>query len=470
MQVICLSGRGYTVLSERVSIHGQWSSRLMFTLAATGSAVGLGNIWKFPYIVGEHGGGAFVLVYLAFIALITVPIMMAEILIGRRGRQSPVNSLQILGREENAGSHWGMVGFIGIAAGVIIISFYSVIGGWALAYVVRMASGVFSGVTADGSKSIFQDLISDPERLLAWHTIFMVMTTLVVARGVRSGLEQAVKVMMPALFFLLLLLTAYVLTIGGYEKSFRFLFHLDFSALNRGGILAAMGHAFFTLSLGVGAIMMYGSYLPSGISIAKAALVVALMDTLVALLAGLAIFSIVFANGLQVGAGPGLIFQTLPIAFGQMPGGLFFGTLFFVLLVLAAWTSAISLVEPAVAWLVENHSLLRVRAAVVVGGVAWLLGIATIMSFSDWAFRFRFAGEYRNNGVFDLLDILTSGILLPLGGFAIALFAGWAMSRKSVQEELGGRGGVPFWLWYLAIRYLVPLALSLVFLQAVGII
>jgi NSS family neurotransmitter:Na+ symporter len=441
----------------------------MFTLAATGSAVGLGNIWKFPYIAGEHGGGAFVLVYLACLALIGVPIMMAEILIGRRGRQSPINTLQMLGREEDAGSHWGMVGFIGVAAGVIIISFYSVIAGWALAYVARMASGMFSGVTAAGSQSIFSALISDPERLLAWHTIFMVMTTLVVARGVRSGLEQAVKVMMPVLFFLLLLLTAYALNIGEFERSFRFLFQPDFSALSRGGVLIAMGHAFFTLSLGVGAIMVYGSYLPSRVSIAKAALVVALMDTLVALLAGVTIFAIVFANGLPVAAGPGLIFQTLPIAFGQMPGGLFFGTLFFVLLVLAAWTSAISLVEPAVAWLVENRALLRVRAAVVVGVIAWLLGIATVMSFSDWSFRFRFAGEYRNTGVFDLLDILTSGIMLPLGGFSIALFAGWAMSRRSVRDELGGRDGLAFRLWYLAIRYVAPLAVSLVFLHTVGI-
>ena len=457
-------------MSEHVTIHGQWSSRLAFTLAATGSAVGLGNIWKFPYMAGEHGGGAFVLVYLACILLVGVPIMVAEILIGRQARMSPVDALRELGREAKAGGHWGVVGFVGIAAGVIILSFYSVIAGWALAYVVRMAVGVFAGVTAAGARSIFAALVSDPERLLAWHTLFMLMTTLVVARGVRAGLERAVKVMMPALLFLLLLLAAYAANSGELERSLRFLFQPDFSALGRSGVLTALGHAFFTLSLGVGAIMAYGSYLPRRVSIIRASLVVALLDTLVALLAGVAVFAIVFANDLPVAAGPGLLFETLPIAFGQMPGGLFFGTLFFALLVLAAWTSAISLAEPAVAWLQERRGLQRIRAAFLVGGIAWLLGIVTILSFSDWAFRFRFAGEYRNNGLFDLLDILTSTIMLPFGGVAIALFAGWVLRRDRVWEQLSDSGRLLFGIWRFSIRYLAPLALVLIFLRALGML
>jgi NSS family neurotransmitter:Na+ symporter len=442
----------------------------MFILAATGSAVGLGNIWKFPYITGEHGGGAFVLIYLVCIAIIGIPIMMAEVLIGRRGRQSPVNTLRALAKEENACEFWWFLGFIGVIAGLLIISFYSVIAGWALAYVVRTASGVFEGVTGEGAASIFGTLVSDPERLLAWHTIFMVVTTVVVARGVRSGLEQAVRVLMPLLFLLLLILLGYAAASGEFARGFEFLFKPDFGAITAGGVLIAMGHAFFTLSLGMGAIMMYGSYLPAGVSIAKTSVVIALMDTLVALVAGLVIFPIVFANGLQAGAGPGLIFQTLPIAFGQMPWGSYFGTLFFVLLSFAAWTSAISLIEPAVAWLVENLELQRARAATAIGLLSWLLGIVTVMSFSHWAFEFDFGGEVKQNGFFDVLDILTSSIMLPLGGLAIALFAGRVMSRQSVVAELGGKQGIAFRAWYFTIRYLTPVAVLMVFLHSVGMI
>ena len=429
----------------------------MFILAATGSAVGLGNIWKFPYITGEHGGGAFVLIYLVCIAIIGIPIMMAEVLIGRRGRQSPVNTLRALAKEENACEFWWFLGFIGVIAGLLIISFYSVIAGWALAYVVRTASGVFEGVTGEGAASIFGTLVSDPERLLAWHTIFMVVTTVVVARGVRSGLEQAVRVLMPLLFLLLLILLGYAAASGEFARGFEFLFKPDFGAITAGGVLIAMGHAFFTLSLGMGAIMM-------------TSVAIALMDTLVALVAGLVIFPIVFANGLQAGAGPGLIFQTLPIAFGQMPWGSYFGTLFFVLLSFAAWTSAISLIEPAVAWLVENLELQRARAATAIGLLSWLLGIVTVLSFSHWAFEFDFGGEVKQNGFFDVLDILTSSIMLPLGGLAIALFAGRVMSRQSVVAELGGKQGIAFRAWYFTIRYLTPVAVLMVFLHSVGMI
>lgn len=457
-------------MSERTSIHGQWSSRLMFILAATGSAVGLGNIWKFPYIAGENGGGAFVLIYLLCIALIGIPIMMSEVLIGRRGRQSPINTLCTLARESGKSSSWRVVGALGILAAFIIVSYYGVVAGWALAYVVRTASGIFTGVTAEGAASIFRDLVADPERLLAWHTIFMVMTTVVVARGVRSGLEQAIKVLMPALFVLLLILLVFAGTTGKFGEGMRFLFNPDFSAITAGGVLIAMGHAFFTLSLGVGAIMMYGSYLPDGISIAKVSIAIALVDTVVALLSGLAIFPIVFATGMTVGVGPGLIFQTLPIAFGQMPGGDFFGTLFFFLLVFAAWTSSISLVEPLVAWLVENRGFERSRAATWVGVCAWLLGIVTVMSFSSWSFQFSFGGEIKSNGLFDVMDIMTSAILLPLGGLAMALFAGRVMSRASVVDELGGKDGFSFKLWYFIIRYITPAAFVAIFINAIGVV
>ena len=462
--------KGAFSMAERTSIHGMWSSRLAFILAATGSAVGLGNVWKFPYITGENGGGAFVLVYLLCVLMIGIPIMMAEVLIGRRGRQSPINTMRTLAHEESRHGFWQIVGWGGVIAGFLIISYYSVIAGWAIAYVFRAASGLFSGLTGEAAKELFGALVDDPERLLAWHTIFMVMTTVVVSRGVRSGLEQAVRFLMPTLFVLLLVLVGYATTTGKFMEGLEFLFVADFSALTQGAVLTAMGHAFFTLSLGMGAIMVYGSYLPAKTSIAKASIMVAGMDTLVALLAGMIIFPIVFANALEPGAGPGLIFKTLPLAFGNMQYGTLFGTLFFVLIVVAAWTSSISLIEPAVAWLVENHGMTRVRAAVWSGLATWLVGIATVLSFSHWAFDFNFLGTVKHNGVFDILDILTANIMLPLGGLLIAIFAAWKMSRESTVDELGMGDRFFYPLWRFLVRYITPIAVIIVFLKAVSVI
>ena len=458
--------------SERESIHGQWSSRLAFILAATGSAVGLGNIWKFPYIAGENGGGAFVLVYLLCIAVIGIPIMMAEVLIGRRGRQSPINTMRSLAREENASRAWVFLGGAGVLAGFLILSYYSVIAGWALSYVFRTGSGLFTGLTADGVQSIFTSFVSDPERLLAWHTIFMVMTIMVVARGVRGGIEKAVKFLMPALFVLLFVLVGYAWNSGAFDQGVNFLFQPDFSKISANGILIAMGHAFFTLSLGMGAIMVYGSYLPSGTSIARTVIAVSLMDTLVALLAGLAIFPIVFANGLEPGTGPGLIFQTLPIAFGHMQYGEFFGMLFFVLLVFAAWSSSISLIEPAVAWLVENKGMTRVFASIVAGLVTWLFGLLTVLSFNLWSdvkLLSKFE-VFKDSTVFDLLDYLTANIMLPLGGLLIAIFAAWKMSRESTVDELGMGDRFFYPLWRFLVRYITPIAVIIVFLKAISVI
>lgn len=464
---------------KRESLHGQWSGRWAFVLAATGSAVGLGNIWKFPYITGENGGGAFVLVYLLCIAVIGIPIMIAEVMLGRRGRRSPINTMRHLAWDEMRSPHWQYLGWAGMIAGFLILSYYSVIAGWALAYFFRTAAGTFTGVTADGANSIFSGLVSDPERLLAWHTIFMVMTIVVVARGVRSGLEQAVRYLMPALFVLLVVLVGYAMNTDSFAAGLSFLFTPDFHALlykadaagvehlSWNSVLIALGHAFFTLSLGMGAIMIYGSYLPERTSIAKTSIMIAGMDTLVALLAGMAIFPIVFANGLEAGAGPGLIFQTLPIAFGHMPGGAFFGSLFFLLLTFAAWTSAISLIEPAVTWMVENHGVNRIYASVWSGIATWLLGVGTVLSFNVLS-----GEEYQLFGktFFDLLDYLTANLMLPLGGLFIALFAGWQMRRRSNLDELGMGDGPGFRLWFFLIRYITPLAVVVVFLNAIGVI
>lgn len=447
----------------RKSIHGHWSSRWAFILAAAGSAVGLGNIWKFPYITGQNGGGTFVLVYLMTISVIAIPIMMAEVMLGRRGRQSPINTMRELAREAGTSRAWVAMGAAGIVAGFLILSYYSVIAGWALAYVFKTALGSFTGQDSAAVGRMFSDHIGNPWVLFFWHTMMMVMTMMVVARGVRSGLEQAVRWMMPALFVLLLILVGYAMSSGGFARGLEFLFKP--SAITPAGVLVAMGHAFFTLSLGMGAIMMYGSYLREDTSIAKTIVAVAGLDTLVALLAGIAIFPLVFAYDLPPGAGPGLIFATLPIAFGAMPGGAFFGVLFFVLLVFAAWTSTISLIEPAVAWLVENHGYTRKRAALVSGVATWLLGAVTVLSFNRWE-SYKFLGKT----AFEALDFLTANVMLPLGGLAIAVFTAWFMSRQVVRNEMAMEDRRLHALWYFLLKYVSPVGILIVFLNLLGVL
>jgi len=442
----------------------------MFILAATGSAVGLGNIWKFPYITGVNGGGAFVLVYILCVAAIGIPVMMSEILLGRRGRQSPINTMRDLAKEEGRHPAWQLLGWSGVFAGFLILSFYSVIAGWALAYVFEAGVGAFNDQTADAIGALFKGMVDDPWEMLFWHSIFMFATMIVVARGVQKGLEKAVRYLMPALFVLLILMVGYAMNTGEFAKGLAFLFKPDFSALSWGSVLVAMGHAFFTLSLGMGAIMIYGSYMPHNASIARTSILVAFADTAVALLAGLAIFPIVFANGLEPGQGPGLIFVTLPIAFGHMAGGWLFGTLFFVLVVFAAWTSSISLIEPAVAYLVENKGLSRVKSSVFAGLVTWLLGIVTVLSFNKWAFTFHFAGLEKDSGMFDVIDLLTSTIMLPLGGLFIAVFAAWIMTKQSVVDELGIGEGPGFQTWRFLVRYITPVGVLIVFLKAIGVL
>ncbi len=459
--------------AKRASIHGQWSSRWAFILAATGSAVGLGNIWRFPYLAGENGGGAFVLLYLLCVALVGVPIMMAEILLGRRGRQSPINTMRTLAAEEGLSKYWHFLGWMGVVAGFIILSYYSVIAGWTLAYIFRTGAGIFVDADAAFSKQMFTELVSDPEKLLAWHTVFIIMSVVVVSRGVKSGLEKAVKFLMPTLLILLLVMVGYAMSTEKFMEGINYLFVPDFERLAAKNffadiLLPALGQAFFSLSIGMGAIMIYGSYLSQKSSITFNCFAIAIADTSVAILAGVAIFPIVFTYGLEPAGGPGLIFVTLPIAFGQMPFGTFFGTLFFVLLMFAAWTSSISLLEPAVTWLVENRNMTRVKATTFAGIIAWLLGLVTVLSFNHWAFSFNFAGGVKENGFFDIFDILTSNILLPIGGLLVAIFAAWLMSRSSTVEELGMGDGVGYKAWRFAVRYIAPFGVIIIFLNAIG--
>jgi NSS family neurotransmitter:Na+ symporter len=446
--------------------HPLWSSRMAFILAASGSAVGLGNIWKFPYITGENGGGAFVLVYLLCIALIGIPIMIAEVMIGRRGGSSPINSMRQLAQRDGLSKRWIWIGGIGMLASFLILSFYSVIGGWALSYVGNSAGGLFVGSDTETIGAMFGNLLADPYTLLLWHSVFMVLVIMIVARGLSSGMEKAINILMPVLFALLLVMVGYAMSTDNFAEGFKFLFQPDFSKLTTEGVLTALGHAFFTLSLGMGVMMAYGSYLPKNVSIVKTAVTVSVVDTVVALLAGLAIFPLVFANGLEAGAGPGLIFQTLPLAFGQMSGGVLFGTLFFILLVVAAVTSAISLLEPVVEWFEEQKGISRLTGTLIAGISVWALGILTVLSLNVWSdvHPLGMFERFEGKTFFDLFDYFTANLIMPLGGLLIALFVGWFMSKQAGENELSIGNGLAYKTFMFVLRFITPAAVMVVFI------
>ena len=426
--------------------------------------MGLGNIWKFPYLAGKHGGGIFVLVYLLCLLLLCIPIMVAEILVGRIGRRNPVASLEILSQLSGCRKSWRWLGTLGMVAGFLILSYYSVIAGWTLSYIFKTATGEFRGHDAEGVENFFIEFIASPRQQIVWHTLFMTATLVIVAHGIQGGLEKAVELLTPALFLILTILMGYALGTGEFMHGALFLLFPDISNLTAETVLAALGHAFFSLSIAMGVMIAYGSYLPNGISIIKASLIVAAADTVVAIMAGLAIFPLVFANHVPLTFGPGLIFKTLPMIFAQMPGGTLFGGLFFVLLAIAALSSSISLIEPTVAWLVEDKALSRGMACWLSGMTCWFLGLGTVFSFNIW----------RDLTVFDKtffqgLDFLTSNLLLPLNGLMMAIFVGWFLRHKLTRSELDA-GPVLFACWWLLIRFVAPGAVMLIFMQAIGIL
>jgi NSS family neurotransmitter:Na+ symporter len=445
------------------SSQNRWSSRWLFVLAAAGSAVGLGNIWKFPYIAGENGGGAFVLIYLVCIALVGIPIMISEVLMGREGRSSPIHTMRILAKKSGRSRHWSLLGWLGVITGFLILSYYAVIAGWALNYVWLTANGTFDGASGDFVAQAFTDLQANPLQMIAYQTVFMVMTIWIVGRGVTAGLEKAIQWFMPALFILLIVLLIYSFNSGGFAQGWAFMFDLKWDAVGPEAWLIAMGQAFFTLSLGMGTMMAYGAYVPSEAKLSTTVVTIALLDTLVAIAAGLAIFPIVFANGLEVSQGPGLTFVTLPLAFGQLPFGSFFGAVFFVLISFAAITSAISLTEPALAYLTEEYNAKRKRVAMSLGVVCWLLGLGTVFSFNIWS-DFFVIGDLN---FFGFVDYLSQNTMLPLGGMLITIFAVWLMPKNMVNRQLGISNPLVSWAWRIVAGVLAPLGVLAIFIFTV---
>jgi len=449
-------------------MHGHWSSGVVFVLAATGSAVGLGNLWRFPYLVGESGGGAFVLIYLLCILLVGTPIMIAEVMLGRRGRRSPINSLRVIAREEGLSPNWQLLGWMGVVAGFMILSFYSVVGGWTLFYSVEALQGAFSGISGNQAGQVFAGLVDSAWLVVGWHTAFILILFVIVAAGVRKGLQRAVTILMPMLFALLVLLVLHGMTTGGFAATVQFMFKPDFSVVDATTVLTALGQAFFTLSLGMGAIMVYGAYLPSSTSIPGTTAWIVGMDTLTAIIAGLAIFPIVFAANMEPAQGTSLVFITLPVVFGEIPFGFVLGVMFFALLTLAAVTSGISLLEPAVAYITEVSRLRRAWAAAAVTAAIWLMGVAAGLSLNIWS-DVRLL-PFMDQGIFDMLEFISSNILLPLGGLLTAVFVAWCMTRKTVLSELDLHShGQTYKIWLFATRYIAPTAVILVFLHSIGL-
>ena len=442
-----------------------WSGRLTFILASIGAAVGLGNIWKFPYTLGSSGGSAFVLVYVIAILLVATPIMISEMIIGRHARASAPTALRKVAVESGTSRHWGLLGWMGLFALFLVLSFYSVVAGWTAAYLVKSASGSIAGLSAAEVRAGFGDFTHDSGTVIFWHFLFTAVTIFIVSRGVKIGLERVVRVLMPALFITLVALVINSAFIGDFSTAVDFLFTADLSKLTPAVMLAAVGQAFFSVNVGIGAVLTYSSYLPQDVNIFRSSIIVALGDTLVALLAGLAIFPIVFANNLDPGEGPGLIFVTLSTAFAQMPAGSLIGAGFFLMLVFAALTSSISMLETMTARIIEVPGMTRTKAVLSIGTGTFLVGLITVFSFSSWenVYLLDAIPTFAGMTPFDLIDYIVTNILMPLGGLLYALFAGWWLSRETSIFEMGVGDGAMFKLWLLLVRIVAPLAVAAIF-------
>jgi len=438
-----------------------WSSGFTFILAAVGAAVGLGNIWKFPYIVGVSGGGAFVLVYLGCVLFIAIPILITELWIGRAGGHSPPIAMANVAKQGGLKpGGWSLVGYMAMFVGYLIATYYSVIAGWTLAYIFKAGSGFGDAEPAVVAQQ-FDSMLADPTTLTIWHTVFMVIALSIVGRGLKNGIEKVVTILMPALFAMLLLMIGYAAVEGDFAAGVNFLFSTDFSKIDSGTVLVAIGQAFFSISVAMGLLMTYGSYVPKNVSLTKSALIIAGADTLVALLAGLMIFPLVFGNNLDPGSGPGLIFRTLPTAFADMPGGQVFGVIFFILLAFAAVTSLIAIIEPIVRFAEGKWNMKRRNGVLVFGTLGWAIGLLTVFSFNIWenTYPLKQFAVFAETTPYGLIDYFTANLMMPLGGIMMALFVGWRIKPQVLTEDLSFSSAALFNIWLWMIRVVVPLAI-----------
>lgn len=430
-----------------------WSSRVGFIMAAAGSAVGLGNIWRFPYMTGENGGGAFIIIYLFFALVIGLSVMITEFAVGRRTERAAVGAYKSVSRR------WTFAGVIGVLSGFLIMGFYPVVGGWAVAYVVKSFTGLLSNPAAIGDT--FGAFITNSVEPLIWMLLFLALNVVIVAKGIAGGIEKAGKILMPTLFALLLLIAFRSVTLPGAGAGLSFLFSPDFSKVTGQTVLAALGQAFFSLSLGMGCMITYGSYLNKKENLVSNALIVTVMDTSVALLAGIAIFPALFAFGMEPAAGPGLVFVVVPSIFAEMGGaGPMFSAIFFIALTVAALTSSVSLLEVVVAYLIDERSMKRTSAVYLASGIMIITCILSSLSLGAMS-----GVTFLGVGAFDFFDILTDKIFLAIGGMLIAIFAGWTLKKEDLKDELTNGGTISFGLfnvWYNLVKYVIPVAIAIV--------
>ena len=441
-----------------------FGSKIGVILATVGCAVGLGNIWRFPYMLGSNGGAAFLLVYLLCILLLGLPVMITEFFIGRHTNRNAAGAF----KELAPGTKWSLIGYNGVLAAFLILGFYSVVAGWTLEYVLQAFSGSLSDKTATDFATDFSNFSTGLIRPIIWTVTFIVLTHAIIIFGVKSGIERASKIMMPLLFLFLLILAIRSVTLPNASEGLTFLFQPDFSKINSSVILSAMGQAFFSLSIGMGCLITYASYFKKETNLQTTALQVTILDTLVALLAGIMIFPAVFSFGITPTAGPELVFITLPNVFAQLPMGSVWSAIFFILLALAALTSTISMHEVATAYVHEEHKMSRNKAAWVVSAGAIILGVLSSLSFGVLK-------DFTIGGMifFDFLDYLTAKIMLPLGGMLICIFAGTRVERKVIKAELTNEGTIPFYFfntYAFFMKYVAPIAIGLIFLHELGLI
>ena len=446
----------------------EWSSPAAFILVAAGTAIGLGNLWRFPFLAGQYGGGAFIFVYLCTVLLIGVPIIIAELCIGRRGRGSPEHAVRRISRDEGANRAWNVIGGLSVFIPIVGIGYYSVVAGWVTDYAFHFIAG--DGLSGEGeaeAASRFNAMLASPNRLLISHSVFMAGVILILCAGLRGGVERMAKILMPLLFILISGLALYAIFTGDIAQAAGFLLRPDFSKLTTDGIIAAVGQAFFSLAIGLGALVTFGAYLPQNVSITRTAAGIAIADTAIAFIAGFAIFPIVFAYNIDPASGPGLVFITMPAAFGAMPSGYWIGAAFFVLLFAAAFTTAVGTLEAAVAW-GQRKGLSRTLASIMAGAGSWLIGIVTALSFNLWSdFRpLSFIPALSAKGIFDLLDYLIATLLLPLNALIMTLFVGWVMSRQSTKEEIAATPFI-FSVWRILIRLAAPAAIIVIMISSI---
>ena len=445
----------------------QWSGHLGFILAAAGSAIGLGNLWKFPYITFENNGGAFVLVYLAAIAVVGIPIMIAEVLIGRKSQRNPVGAFRVLAQGKPGGRAWMGVGFLGVMTGFIILSYYSVIAGWTLRYIVMAVSGELGSLAhhPEALQSFFGEFLSNPYQQILCHSLFMGLTIGVVYFGVGRGIERTAKFLMPILLSILVMLVIYSFWTPGFKQAVSFLFLPNFSELTAGGVLEALGHSFFTLSLGMGTMLTYGSYMRKRDSIPRAALTICVLDTLIAIMACIIMFSIIFSYDFEVTKSSTILFTTVPVVFFQLPGGAVVSALFYLLVAFAALTSTISLLEVVSSYAIDELGWGRRRATLTTGSAILVFGILSAVSLGGNAAlsNINFIGRPSTGGVFGTLDYMASNWFLPVGGLLIALFVGWILTTGETRKELEeGHGPMArlYPAWLFLIRFVAPAAVA----------